>query len=395
MTTIFDQTPGVEYLDEATGVPPSAFAAEAEAEAEAPRKRGGGARTAAGRERCKRNSVDHSLTSKTVFDEAMVQEIARCTAEIVAEFQPRSEYQHRMAGELGRLTAQLERCELTLMALEKEQMTHAADPDCWDSDRCKPIDQLAAGLGRDPLRVSRELERTKQGTEWLTLNWQRLADALRVDGGWTEAQRERAFDLLGYPHDFRPGSSAVPAGDCTAGLALLVERELTRLLDRLSRWLIDLDERQRQRAEQGLSMEEDADTKKFRKYKRELNRDRNRTRAELLRALSQGDPADTSPAPAPAPNAAPGPEPAPAGRATPPEQEPSRADLLKRIQQREEEARQVRVIVDSCREMGIPLPGNRIFDQFRPRSHSPAAPGETPAPAAADRSPEAAPRQDR
>src|SRR5262249_39832715 len=122
--TIIDQAPGVEYLDEATGVPPSAFAADPGG-VEAPTKRGGGPRTAQGREQARRNSTDHCLTSTTVFDEALIEEIARCTAEIVDEFQLRSAYKHRQACELGRLTAQLERCEQKLMAPETERMNRS------------------------------------------------------------------------------------------------------------------------------------------------------------------------------------------------------------------------------------------------------------------------------
>jgi hypothetical protein len=337
MTTILDQTLGVESLDETMGVPPSVLEAETEADpepatatatatsdgAEASKKRGGGPRTSQGRDQSKRNSLDHGLTARKVFSEKMTEQIAQRTAEIVEEFRPRSGYQVHLAGELGRITAQLDECDEQLLEDALRVIGRAEEPQSWERHRCEAVDALIARLGWDPQRLFRALERTRQGTEWVILQWERLGEVLRDNRAWTEPQRTLAFDLLGYPLELREGNRAVPAGDQREALEALVARELALHHDRLACWLIDQDEDARQRTLKGMSSQEDADTKKLRRYKSDLTRERNRVRAELLRSLREGTQAGGSTAPKPAASAAspqataqpPPPDPATVGRA--------------------------------------------------------------------------------
>ena len=55
----------------------------------------------------------------------------------------------------------------------------AEEPESWDRHRGAAIDALIARLGRDPQRLLRALERTRQGTEWAILQWERLGEVLR------------------------------------------------------------------------------------------------------------------------------------------------------------------------------------------------------------------------
>jgi hypothetical protein len=42
----------------------------------------------------------------------------------------------------------------------------------WDSDRRAYVDALGARLPKDPARIARALEGTKQGADWLIERWQ-------------------------------------------------------------------------------------------------------------------------------------------------------------------------------------------------------------------------------
>ena len=142
----------------------------------------------------------------------------------------------------------------------------AADLSLWDDDREDSIARLAARLAKDPRRVSLALYRTKQGTALLLEHWEGLGDALRTNGGWDEAQRALAFDLLGVPAVLRSGSTLVPDAADAAGLAALVEPRPSPLAERYEGVLSSLDEARRAAAAVGMGLEEDAESARLRRY---------------------------------------------------------------------------------------------------------------------------------
>src|SRR5205085_255952 len=113
---------------------------------------------------------------------------------------------------------------------------------------------LGARLARDPARVSRALEGSKQGTELKIERWEGLGRML-VQGPWNESQCRLAQDLLGVPPELRPEvTSPPPPGEAAA----LVEHELERLRCRKSEVLDELNEMHRAWAAGGMPLVEDA-----------------------------------------------------------------------------------------------------------------------------------------
>src|SRR5205823_9456763 len=154
------------------------------------------------------------------------------------------------------------------------------------------IEDLGARLPKDPGRVKRALEGTKQGADWLIERWEGLGEVLQSNGTWNEAQRRLAFDLRGVPLEFREGSQKVPREDDPVALAALVAEELEQLREHQEATLCAMDEAARSCAVSGMLMEEDAATKRLRQYEARARRVLNVARGELLRVRAGAAPAD-------------------------------------------------------------------------------------------------------
>src|SRR5262249_36388592 len=153
----------------------------------------------------------------------------------------------------------------------------------WDSDRQAYIEDLGARLARDPHRIAGALKQTKQGVEWILENWSGLSDSLSTNGRWNDDQRSLALDLLGVAPVHRDGTTRVPPDADAATLAALVEAEIDRLHDRLESGLLNLDEAERAMAAAGMPTEEDAQTRRLRRYEAAARRALNSAKTELLR----------------------------------------------------------------------------------------------------------------
>ena len=109
-----------------------------------------------------------------------------------------------------------------------ERVTESAD-ECWKEDRREAAEKLATTLPKAPGRVTKALEKTKQGAEWKIERWMQLHLRLTRVKAWSEDERKHAFDLLGIPSRSRRKSTVVPAGTDVQGLSRLVSQEIRRL----------------------------------------------------------------------------------------------------------------------------------------------------------------------
>jgi hypothetical protein len=297
-------------------------------ETTAPR-RGGGPRTPEGKEQSKRNALKHGLRAKVVLPEDLAAAVDARTAELAEEFEPRSSYEEWLVREMALATARIDRCaELSLADIVRgaERATL-----CWEADRRKAVEDLGARLPRDPARVRHALGRSKQGADWMIERWDGLGDCLRAAGGWDEAQRSLAFDLLGVPHELRNGSAKVPPEHDSAALAALVARQVARLREDQEAMLDQLDEAEQAMAAAGMPTDEDAASARLRKYEAGCRRallwaqaEFRRVRAGAPHAAASGSPRPVTATPAT--TSPPLPDPIPPRAETPPPAEPEVAD---------------------------------------------------------------------
>src|SRR5262245_52388670 len=104
------------------------------------KKRGGGPRTAAGREASKRNSTRHGMRAQVVFPEELGRLIEQRTIAIAARFAPADDYERWLVGQMGVASAKITRVEqLELDDLDR-WMNRAED--FWEVDRRAEAEKL-------------------------------------------------------------------------------------------------------------------------------------------------------------------------------------------------------------------------------------------------------------
>src|SRR4051794_27253033 len=74
------------------------------------KKRGGGPRTAEGRERAKRNALKHGLMAESVLPDDLAEVVAARTVAFNVEFAPATPYERWLVGQMALATAKLDRC---------------------------------------------------------------------------------------------------------------------------------------------------------------------------------------------------------------------------------------------------------------------------------------------
>jgi len=247
-----------------------------------PGKGNGGGRSERGRDRSKRNALTHGLYAQEVFPERLAIAIARLKNVLTEEFKPLSEYQVRMVVAMAIAWAKLDECHVQQEVNRLRAIDQAGL--CWDSDRRAIIDNLGARLQKDCGRVSRALERTKQGVDWLLERLDGLELAIANHGGLDEVQYTLLLDVLGVQVELRNGGHTVPARTAGPALAARVRAQIERLEALQETALFDLDEARQHQAKAGLPFEADAEIKRLRRLEVTLKNDIRWAQEELGRS---------------------------------------------------------------------------------------------------------------
>jgi hypothetical protein len=101
------------------------------------------------------NSVNHGMTSKTLFPHDLAAAIAQWTADLTALYCPTTTIETILIADMARGAAQMDHAQ-KLKVLDLERCMQRATL-CWDDDRCVYINDLAERLPTDCERVARAL----------------------------------------------------------------------------------------------------------------------------------------------------------------------------------------------------------------------------------------------
>jgi hypothetical protein len=344
-------------------------------------KRGGGVKTPEGKWVSRGNGLRDGMRSRVVFPANMAEEIADLTDAYIEDYVPRNVIEAWLVSEIARTTVQYRKAGAQLDADPARVKERARGPE-WEVDRNAVVTALVGRLKRDAYGVIRKTEAIKQGAEWALYMWQGLEDNVASTGHLTEAQRDRAYDLLGEPVELRPASRKLPASDAPDELRTLFRREIARL-QALLPGLVARDQKLRAQAAEGVPLEPDAITRTIKSNESRAHR-RLRWATETLDKLRAGVPAESlidpetgapiRPGPMPAPRAPArkaGASPSAATAAAPRRaQGPQPADVLPTMPQH-----WPRDVREALTLLGVTIISER---QDRPATTPPPAPGPAP-----------------
>jgi hypothetical protein len=167
---------------------------------------------------------------------------------LIDAYHPATDHQSWLLDQVADAAARLDHCQFMLRA-QIDDMADRADL-CWEEDRMRAVEEIAARLPKDPSRTASRLRETSQGCRWILARWTALSVPLIENTPWNEDQCNLAARLMGVGPDLRashptlnPSASPADQADimCEQADAVHVlmmdalepldakERELTRL----------------------------------------------------------------------------------------------------------------------------------------------------------------------
>jgi hypothetical protein len=273
---------------------------EPQAETEpTPKKRGGGPKTQAGRDRCRWNSTKDSLRSRVLTPQGLGDLSDELTEWLKAWLKPTDKLETWCLEQMAMSGARATHAH-QMMVADLERIVEDAET-TWDSDRYDYPKKLSFRLSKDCERIAHALNQTKEGSRVLYEAWDVLEGILQTNGTWTNVQRARAFDLLGVAPEFRDGYRRLPPDADATVTAELVRSEMDRLRNRIDE-LSAKDARIRDCALHCMPLEEDPAARRHRRGYAEAQRSMKQAYAMFreIRA-SKGEGTAAMPAPGPRP----------------------------------------------------------------------------------------------
>jgi hypothetical protein len=267
--------------------------------------------TPEGKQRSRRNSLKHGLAGAgVVLPEDETELVAERKAEWHSSLRPWNVLEEWLVDEIVVASVQIDRCKAQ-EALLRTELAERAETS-WAEDRRLAAEILGAGLAKKPALVSRQLQQSTQGCDWIIERWEALGRILEAKGDWSGSQKALALDLLGTPPELRDGPTRLdPASgeDISAHRAALVASEIQRLRTAQETVLSSRDAREQLAAELGLDADAPRPLALLRRYLAACRRRFSWSLNQLRRGKAASAQADPTPTPAPA--AAPAPAPAP------------------------------------------------------------------------------------
>ena len=158
--------------------------------------------TELGKKQSRRNSLKHGLAgSGLVLPLAERSAVEERIAEWHSSLKPFDNYETWLLEVIAVESIRVDRCRIQDRVLREERIRLAGES--WDDDQRQAADELAAKLAKDPA-ASAKLRKTVAGASLLFDLWQGLSRALE-NGGWSEAQEDLVYNLLGTPKALREG----------------------------------------------------------------------------------------------------------------------------------------------------------------------------------------------
>ncbi len=232
-----------------------------------------GPKTPPGKAMSCRNSVKHGLSGRgIVLPEAEEEAVAERLVEWRQSYEARLPHEEFALRELVRESVRIERCNADDVSLRARMVDRAKT--AWDDDRRVAAEELGKGLHSRPSLVSRKLQMSPQGCDWLIERWQSLALVIESRAEWDDGHQDLARDLLGIAPELRGGPSPldlapnkVDIGYSPARHRLtMIRAEIDRLRARRDGFVAGLDADDRALVCDGVEVEPDRPLGRLRRY---------------------------------------------------------------------------------------------------------------------------------
>ncbi len=211
-----------------------------------------GPKTDAGKARSRANATTHGLAAELPgADAERSPDFADRRAKWAAEVRPEGELAGWALDRAVAASLRIDSCERAMDELVAKTRQRARL--AWNEDRGVEAAEAFTRLPRNPVLAARQLRTTLAGACLVIDAWVALGEALR-HRDWTEAEADRALDLLGVDRDLREGRTEVdpPDGDDAPTFRRkLVAREVAGLETLVEGALIPLEEGECLRATSG------------------------------------------------------------------------------------------------------------------------------------------------
>ncbi|MEO6811859.1 MAG: hypothetical protein ABI353_22345 [Isosphaeraceae bacterium] len=183
-----------------------------------------GPKTEAGKMVSRMNSLTHSLRSEHgLVPPHLADAVAKHNRMLIEAYHPENDQQVWMLEQVADAAARLDYCQFMIRA-QINDMADRADL-CWDEDRSRAAEEIAARLPKDPSRTASRLRETAQGCRWILDRWDALSIPVLDHIGWDETQCNLAATLMGVGSDLRPSHPDLsPGADPAAQTALMYEQ---------------------------------------------------------------------------------------------------------------------------------------------------------------------------
>lgn len=270
-----------------------------------------------------------------------------------AAYRPEGGYQTWLLAQAADAAARLDHCQILIRAHHDDLMDRAEL--CWDQDRCRAVEEVAARLAKDPARTASRLRETAQGCRWILARWDALGVPLAENTPWTEDQCNLAATLMGVGSDLRPLHPELSPEASADDQAALFCRQADALHTLMVDGLEPLDAKERELARLGYSLHPSKELNRLQRHETRLRRIFNESLDGFRRLRAEGFT---------------GPEPI---TCRPPQSEPERIDLVNKpliVNEIEPELESIEPDTKSVASMPSAVVESIALSSERPASHS-------------------------
>ncbi|MEO6808526.1 MAG: hypothetical protein ABI353_05380 [Isosphaeraceae bacterium] len=161
-----------------------------------------GPNTEAGKMIARLNSLTRGMRSEYgLVPPHLVDAVAKHNNMLIDAYHPENDHQIWLLEQVADAGARLDHCQFMIRA-QLDDMADRANL-CWDEDRARAAEEIAARLPKDPSRTASRLRETAQGCRWILARWDALGVPLLENVGWDEDQCNLAATLMGVGSDLR------------------------------------------------------------------------------------------------------------------------------------------------------------------------------------------------